>query len=170
MSLHFAVEVSLHSAGRDLMLGLSDEDIQFNVYWFTSSQRERADPPPVFCWLATTLVTSASWSCILNWIYFERRRRLFVSTCLISTSSCRFTISKCLVSTFYFLSFFFIHRFCSVFLSVFWIVIGLPFKYVVLLSLDSFFLSFLYLSELRSNFLSFYGSLGLSAFSSTVYL
>lgn len=78
------------------------------------------------------------------------------------------------VSTFCFLSYkiifltFFIHRFCSVFLSVFWIVIGLPFTHLVLLS----FLSFLYLSKTRSDtfFLSFYGSLSLSAFSSIMYL
>lgn len=79
----------------------------------------------------------------------------FVSTCMISTSSCRFKISEkmCLVSvsTFYFLLYkiifltFFIHRFCSVFLSVFWIVIGLPFTHLVLLSrLVSNFLSCIY--------------------------
>lgn len=98
----------------------------------------------------------------------------FVSTCMISTSSCRFTISKlCLVSvsTFYFLLYkiifltFFIHRFCSVFLSVFWIVIGLPFTYLVLLSPRvQNFLSFLYLSKVRSKFLSFFLSTALSAF------
>lgn len=88
-------------------------------------------------------------------------------TCLVS------------VSTFYFLSYkiifltFFIHRFCSVFLSVFWIVIGLPFTHLVLSSSElSFFLVFIRNKEqhLLSFFLSFYGSLSLPAFSSIVYL
>lgn len=53
---------------------------------------------------------------------------------------------------------FFMHRFCSVFLSVFWIAVG-PFTTVGLLSLLQ-----------NSFFLSCYGSPRLSCFSSIVYL
>lgn len=69
------------------------------------------------------------------------------------------------VSTFYFLMYKiifltrFIHRFCFVvfFLSVFWIVIGLPFTYGLLRTFVTLsFRTILYLSEITSNFLSFF--------------